>query len=91
MKTVFKFSLPVVDHALVQMPRGAQILTVDQQYNQAYIWALVDNAEPYVNHKFTVHGTGHPANDVEGLAFVGSLILMEGAFVGHVWDGGELP
>jgi hypothetical protein len=89
MKTVWKFELPVADQVKIKMPHGAKVLHVEAQYSNVYVWALVDDEHTFVEHKFYVHGTGHKADDVADLPFIGSLVMMGGAFVAHVWDGGE--
>lgn len=45
-KTIWKFTLEVKDIQTLDMPKGAEILTVQFQETHGQLWALVDpNAE----------------------------------------------
>lgn len=85
MKTVWKFPLSVLDLQQVNLPRGAQILSVQTQHEQPCLWALVDPSAPteYVN--FRTLGTGHFAPDMERFRYVGTYQLVGGGFIGHVF------
>lgn len=86
MKTVWKYSLEATDKQFITMPRGAQVLSVAEQYDDMSLWALVDTNEvPDDAVLIVIHGTGHPADDVEGLRFIGTVILRGGSLVFHVW------
>ena len=50
---------------IVQMPAGARMLHVGEQYGELYAWAMVhENATP-VNYKFFVLGTGIDCGHLE--------------------------
>jgi len=86
MKTVWKYTLSLEDEQIVKVPLGAELLSVQTQYGEVQLWALVDDAETVcVNAKIIVHGTGHPADDVAGMKFLGTFQGLNGAFVGHCW------
>jgi len=90
MKTVWKFAFEVVmDEVVIRMPKGAETLCVQVQNSAPCLWALVDADAPMRVHKFQVRGTGHNADDVG--SYVGTFQSHGGAFVGHVFDAGELP
>jgi len=42
MRTIWKYPLDVVDSQFVVMPLGAEILTVQIQNEEPYLWTLVD-------------------------------------------------
>ena len=46
MKTIHKFPLPALDDVVeIYMPPGARILTLQTQFEQPCIWAVVDVPE----------------------------------------------
>ena len=86
MKTIYKYALAVEDEQDVPMPKGAELLHVDVQQDQACLWARVDDQAETATRRIIIHGTGHPAGDEP---YVGSFMILGGSFVGHVFDGGE--
>ena len=98
MKTIWKFTLTITDEQVLEMPRGAQILSVQTQYDQPQLWALVDDGAPKTKRRVVVLGTG---NDAASLAkslwradegryapfpvYVGTFQVRGGSFVGHVF------
>lgn len=99
--TIWKFELDIKDVQRVRMPEGARLLDVQAQhisewgqnearsYDALMLWAHVDITRPIVERLIAVVGTGNPAPDVddENSVYVGTAIC--GAFVWHVFDGGE--
>jgi len=83
--TIWKFPIKVVEQQIVEMPQEAKILTVQVQYGQPCIWALV-NPDCNVEERtiYTV-GTGHPASHVAGCQYVGTYQLHEGQLVFHIF------
>ena len=66
MKKVWKFALTVDGLQKLVMPKGAQILTVQNQYGLPCLWALVDMNERDEIRYIEVYGTGHEINDGMG-------------------------
>ncbi len=90
MNSVWKFPLRDDSEAIIRMPKGAQVLSVQVQDGQPMVWALVDAQEKPVRRKFWVVGTGWTVNP-DGLGtFVGTIQLAGGALVFHIFDGGEV-
>ena len=56
MITIHKFAAA----STVDMPRDAQILTLQEQGGLAMIWAIVDTDKPRETRTFRVVGTGEP-------------------------------
>lgn len=87
--TIWKFETPFNDEFTLSMPKGAQILSVqqDQKTMIPCIWALVSpENEPEKRH-FEVHGTGNPINSiVANLKFIGTYQYQNGSFVGHLFE-----
>lgn len=88
-KAVWKFDLPINDHFTMSMPEGAEILSAGVQGGRAVLWALVDIDALTTERRFTLHGTGHIADDVEGLTFLGTLQYPQGV-VFHLWEGWDI-
>lgn len=68
----------------VAMPKGARLLTADVQGGGIMLWAEVDVQAPPVDRRIVVAVTGGEVPDGTWLATV-----QIGAFVFHVYDGGE--
>lgn len=86
MKTIYKYPIGSPD-STIEMPQGAQILTIHDQEDVPTIWALVDtDAEPE-GRRFLVFGTGweitKPHN--KHLSFLGTSFGREG-LVWHVFE-----
>lgn len=89
MNTVLKFPLAISDHVEVEMPRGAQLLSVGTMKAKPCVYALVDETHPPVTRRLRLTATGEPIAD-HGPAwkFVGSVLV--GSNDCHLWDLGEV-
>ena len=91
-KTIWKFPLPIEDKTTIEMPTGAQILTVQSQKlfedwkAEIYIWALVDSHQPMVPRTFCVVGTGHPFEDADSCEYIGTAQIDGGKLGWHVFE-----
>ena len=89
MNTVLKFPLMISDHVEVEMPRGAQLLSVGIMRARPCLWALVDEAAPPVTRRLRLTATSEPIPDhLPAWKFVGSVIV--GSNDCHLWDLGEV-
>lgn len=86
MTRIYKYELTITDVAVIEMPKGAKMLTVQMQHGVACVWAEVDVDAPKVRHAFRVLGTGHPADDVAEMPYLGTIQLHGGDLVFHVFD-----
>lgn len=84
-QAIWKYQLAIEDTQYVQMPRDARLLHVGEQYGTLCVWALVNPSAPLIGRFILISGTGH---SVPNGPYVGSAV-MGGAFVWHVFDGGE--
>ena len=82
MKTIYKYQL----NDYVLMPKGAKPLHVNHQGGD-FVWALVDNSQPMVTHRFNVVGTGWDLTYVNG-EYLGTLHEPNG-MVWHAFYNGE--
>lgn len=86
---IHKYRVEPVDKAKITMPRGAVLLSVAEQYGEIVVWAWVDPDVPMVTRNLYVVGTGSPADHIADLPFVGTVVMMSGTLVLHIFDGGE--
>ena len=83
MKSIWKFPVEVTDEQFVEMPVGAQPLSVQVQDGQACIWALVDTKAKKEERLVQIFGTGHPVAN-EG-TFIATFQMRGGALVFHAF------
>jgi hypothetical protein len=84
MKTIHKFHIAANDYKLV-MPVGARILSVHEQHNGIFLWAMVDDSNAKEIRQFRYFGTGHEMPD-DAMQFLGTVHLDAGNFVFHVFE-----
>lgn len=86
MKTIWKFELTL--HGAIEMPDGANILTVQEQRGVPCIWAEVDTNAPMVKRHFDIYGTGHEMKVDMGVErkYIGTFQIQGGALVFHVFE-----
>lgn len=91
MRTVYKYTLASLDDVVsLDMPAGARVLYVAEQYGTICLWALVDTNAPTELRRFRIAGTGHPITMDAG-PYIGSVMHRSGSLVFHVFDSGPLP
>lgn len=89
MSEVWKFTLRIDDQQAVEMPEGAELLHVHEQYGSLALWALViPTGQRTVSREILIRGTGTP---IWTQPYVGTAVCAHGALVWHVFDGGETP
>jgi hypothetical protein len=85
MLTIWKYTLEITDDDQeFNMPLGARIVYVANQYETFCLWAVVDPNAPTHKRYFRVHGTGHDVDPK--LAYVGSIMIKGGALVFHAFE-----
>jgi len=87
---VWKFVLATIptdvrDRQVLEMPVGAQMLTVQMQDDLLCLWALVDPNAPRASYTFRIAGTGHNIEE-EKLLYIGSVLLFNDTIVFHVFQ-----
>src|SRR6476661_7160844 len=98
MKTIFKFPILKVDDIVeIEMPKGAQIISVQcaaslaPNSDKPAIWAIVDTEAPKAKRRIRIAGTGHPLeSQANAYTFIGTLQLYSGRLVFHFFDLGEI-
>jgi len=84
---IYKYRVERVDHPVIQMPKGAHVLTFQNQREEPCIWAIVDpevETEPRV---FLLAGTGHPfPEDPTSVRHLGTAQFNGGNLVFHLFE-----
>lgn len=86
MMRVYKYPIPVATTFTLLIHKGARLLHVERQHDQACMWALVDPDAKPVERYFRVYGTGHPIDDASGLTYIGTFQINGGEFVFHLFE-----
>ncbi len=87
MLQIFKYPVAISDSLTIEMPEGAQVLSVQIQHEQAMLWALVNPHKPLTKRHFLYFGTGHLITEpVDDLRFVGTVQIRGGSLVFHLFE-----
>lgn len=70
MRTVHKYAIG--DDTTVNMPRGAQLMSVAMQRGEPQLWAMVETTQPLEQRRFCIFGTGQGVIE-RPVAYVGTL------------------
>ena len=86
-KKIFKYVIPVTDESELQLPAGAQILSVMGRRNEIVLYAIVNTSvEVLKTVSVRIVGTGYPVRfDTNEYKFVGTVSLHGGALMFHVF------
>ncbi len=87
-KTIWKFQLELTDNQKIELPVGAEILTVQTQNETPWFWALVDPSAEREIRTFEVFGTGHPIHYDMGIDrnYIGTYQVSDPNYVFHVFE-----
>ncbi len=88
--TIWKFPIKTTDVQFLDIPRGAQILSVQVQAGQPCIWALVNPDADKSKRHIRIYGTGHRVDERYVGTFVGTYQQLGGSLVFHVFDIGDV-
>ena len=84
---VFKYKMEIQEYMYLSLPKGAQILSVQEQFQRVCIWALVDPDAILEMRCFRLAGTGHEiAEPQERLRFIGTFQMHGGVLVFHLFE-----
>ena len=86
MKTIWKYDLETTDYQTLSIPLPAKILSVSNQGMQIVLYAEV-NTESRLMRDVAVwmHGTGHERKALDTAEFIGTVKLMNGTLMFHVY------
>lgn len=86
MKTIYKYPIELTDEFEIEMPIGAEIISVHTQNGIPYLWAIVDCPNTELR-KFSLIGTGNPLeNEFSKEDFIGTFLVYEDALVFHLFE-----
>ena len=74
MRTIWKYPLSIMYEQEVLIPRGGRVLSVGMQMDELCIWVMCSDQALLTPRKVRICGTGHKADDVMNLDFVGTVI-----------------
>ena len=83
MTTIYKYQIPY-DFTEVNIPEGAEILSMQLQNGIPCIWAMVDTGQPKIKRKFMIVGTGKELHPCVLHTFIGTYQVP--GFVFHVFE-----
>lgn len=82
--SVWKWPL-VIGPQTIEMPQGAQILTVQMQNGEPQLWALCDPDAPKENRHIAIYGTGHQVKKNPGV-YIETFQMLSGKLVFHAFE-----
>ena len=75
----------ITDTQHVNIPEGGQILSVDNQWGELFLWALVDLKQTRVTRTIDIYGTGHSIPNLPR-KHLGTVVVD--SFVWHIFEQG---
>jgi hypothetical protein len=86
---IYKYELEITDAQRVRLPKGSTILSVQDQGGTLCLWALCDITQEDSTRYVYIVGTGNSAGVSEHSTYVGTVQMMGGRLVWHVFAGRE--
>jgi hypothetical protein len=84
MKRIYKYPIPVNDQITLELPKGSEILTIQMQKSEPFIWVLVDIDQLKEERYFYLYGTGMKVKP--GLKYIGTFQMLNGGLVFHLFE-----
>ena len=86
MRVIWKF--PLFEYrSVIEVPRGATVLTLQTQGANGCLWFDVpDHEAPFERRSFRIFGTGQPFPDDFIGKYIGTHQVANGALVWHVYE-----
>jgi len=82
---IYKYGLDPAGSTVLDLPRGSRVLDVQNQGDSAQMWVLLSNEPMTERRRFYVVVTGAaPASPLD--AYIGTVQILEGAFVAHIFE-----
>ena len=85
MVSIWKFNLQTIDKQVIEMPVGAELLTVQIQNGEPCLWARVDTNEMLEQRQIAIHGTGQELPDTTR-KYIGTYQMVGGRLIFHVFE-----
>lgn len=84
-KAVWKFPLGKDWNVTLKMPKRAEIVAVQSQFEEGMLWAIVNEENDSEDRRFVSVGTSEPFEN-EGKKYVGTYQVSGGNYVIHVFE-----
>ena len=91
MARILKHEIPTASEFTLPLHEGSKLLKLDVVNEKVYIWALEDESKPKRGVKFRVAMTGEELNLDLFMLYIGTFILYNGSFVGHLFMDTSVP
>lgn len=91
MARILKHEIPAASEFTLPLYEGSKLLKLDVVNEKAYIWALEDESKPQRGVKFRMVMTGEEINLEPCMMYIGTFILFNGSFVGHLFVDTSVP
>ena len=92
MKTIWKFTLELLDTQEIRLPEDSNILSVMEQDNKPVVYAIVNPEVPKLPIIFKVRATGQPIEEdiICDYIFLGTISTYNGTLIWHIFvkEGG---
>jgi hypothetical protein len=87
MKVIYKYKLEPLDLQTVTLPKGYEIVSAQMQYNDLFLWALVDKfAKEDEVVEIEILATGSPIPEYVGARkFISTVQMHGGRLVWHIF------
>lgn len=86
MKAIYKFHLGNDFDIKIEMPKGAKILSVQEQFREGVLWAIVDPEAEVEPRTFKSVLTGHEFDTNGKEIYIGTYQIDFGNYVVHVFE-----
>lgn len=86
MQSIWKFPFKTDDSIQIDMPKGAEVLTVQTQNEQPCFWALVSTKAPLETRNFAIFLTGFNVPTHLKMKYIGTYQLNGGMLIFHVFE-----
>jgi hypothetical protein len=84
MEVIWKFPFNVNDEVILQVPKDAQLLSIQIQDGIPCLWAKVNPTMPKNPMKLGIYGTGHQHDAISGI-FLATFQMQGGSLVFHAF------
>jgi hypothetical protein len=81
-RVIYKYDF---DHVMI-LPKGARILSIQYQYDNLVLWAIVDPSSNTEERIFLKRATGEPLNGKEG-QYITTVQQDDGDLIWHIFEG----
>ena len=89
-QTIWKFETPFEEKFIIKMPKGTEILCVQQDKKtfKPCVWGLVYPENELEERFFELFGTGHDIHNDMGVdrKYLGTYQYQNGEFIGHIFE-----